>query len=673
MCLIYKFIAGGLMKFKNKLLLFFALLFNQVNALTTNGNQIVNENGTSIQLKGINWFGFNSGTTMTDGLWSGPDDLSLDFSTVVYRMQLLGFNAVRLPFSFSDLYTLIPRNFEQTASQASESEIQASVTDPNATATGKIPSQNAPALFPNPNIANSYLPNDTTFNRFLWVVNFFAKNGFYVLIDNHLREDQTVLQQGKNAWVQDWVKLVTAISQDPVSKGKLIIDILNEPDNFGIRWEASGNTPALGDLYLALMDAVYPINPQALFFIEGTGQGGVGANWGDGFATDANLISQYGLSDPRPFFNALLQKPYLNQVAISPHIYPPSVTGASNDSGSGLWNRMTSSFGYLTEQGYCNGSKCKVFPVALGEFGSKFTDNRDIQWMADMATYLNNTGAAADGKHQAIGNWFYWCWNADSGDTGGIVSDDWRQIQWQKVEYLRTIGLAPWYASPQPTPVPPPPPVQQNGTLCLSLASVSGLNASSLQPISVGNYTFTIPNFNVPVCQQLPVGNYTITCPTITVGNTVFTAAAQNISVSQNTSLTATITYTGKTNPNPPPTPNPSSVAVAVQLGAPWQENGIYKSVINLYVTNKGTTTINAPWQLTLNNSAYLTVPSSWNLQINSVSNGTISATVPSSWEALGPNSGNTVNVGMIISSSSPNFKPTEITINGASATMTFQ
>ncbi len=35
-----------------------------------------------------------------------------DFKTVVFRQQLLGFNAVRLPFTFSDL-SLTPRNFTE--------------------------------------------------------------------------------------------------------------------------------------------------------------------------------------------------------------------------------------------------------------------------------------------------------------------------------------------------------------------------------------------------------------------------------------------------------------------------------------------------------------------------------------------------------------------------------
>lgn len=29
-----------------------------------------------------------------------------------------------------------------------------------------------------------------------------------------------------------------------------------------------------------------------------------------------------------------------------------------------------------------------------------------------------NVGAGADGQHAPIAHWFYWSWNANSGDTG---------------------------------------------------------------------------------------------------------------------------------------------------------------------------------------------------------------------------------------------------------------
>lgn len=37
---------------------------------------------------------------MVDGLYAGDSTLTVDFATVAYRIQLLGFNAIRLPFSF---------------------------------------------------------------------------------------------------------------------------------------------------------------------------------------------------------------------------------------------------------------------------------------------------------------------------------------------------------------------------------------------------------------------------------------------------------------------------------------------------------------------------------------------------------------------------------------------
>lgn len=87
----------------------------------------------------------------------------------------------------------------------------------------------------------------------------------------------------------------------------------------------------LGDLYLSAMDAIYDVSPETTIVIEGasasTGQY-PGINWGDGFATTAAYLNLTGLTDPRPFFNTLLTKPYLNNVALGPHVYPPTITNS---------------------------------------------------------------------------------------------------------------------------------------------------------------------------------------------------------------------------------------------------------------------------------------------------------------------------------------------------------
>ena len=45
-------------------------------------------------------FGFNAGLTAPGNLSKGYDSLSQDFPTIAWRLRGLGFNAIRLPFSF---------------------------------------------------------------------------------------------------------------------------------------------------------------------------------------------------------------------------------------------------------------------------------------------------------------------------------------------------------------------------------------------------------------------------------------------------------------------------------------------------------------------------------------------------------------------------------------------
>ncbi len=290
---------------------------------------------------------------------------------------------------------------------------------------------------------------------FVWVINFFASNGFYVLVDNHT-EDAS-MTQNIATWTQNWQSLATNIVNGmPISSSsRVMYDIRNEPDAIGYTWAQ------MGPIYLNAMDAINTVTKgNNLFFIEGTDQGGIGANWGDGFATDKTIISQNGLSDPNQFFTSLAGKSYLNQVVLSPHIYPPTITGATtNYNGPGLYNRLSTSFGTLAKNGYCvSGTSCHRFPIAVGEFGSKFATAGDLLFMQSFASYLNYANDAQDGLHNPISNWFYWSYNPTSSDTGGIVDNAWVNVEWQKINFLiygtlsglatanpNGIGLIPWF------------------------------------------------------------------------------------------------------------------------------------------------------------------------------------------------------------------------------------
>ena len=250
-----------------------------VQPLSVDGIGLRGVHGQPLELHGINWFGFEEpGNTMVDGLWIIPDSLTVDFSTVVYRLKLLGFNAVRLPFSFENLFGGVPpKSFTQSCNTLTQSAIVTATTDPSVTASGQPPLLSNPST-QTPGICNSDLPNSSVFDRFLYVIRFFARNGLYVMIDNHLNLDPTAVQDPIK-WAQYWGQLATAISQDPDTAAYVMMDILNEPDSQKLRWEPINGLPGVGDLYLAGMQAIYDVNPNFLLLIEGVGQIGTALCW----------------------------------------------------------------------------------------------------------------------------------------------------------------------------------------------------------------------------------------------------------------------------------------------------------------------------------------------------------------------------------------------------------
>lgn len=51
--------------------------------------QIIGVDGNEVTLKAINYFGFNTGVSMFDGLYAGSTSISQDFGVILYRIQVL--------------------------------------------------------------------------------------------------------------------------------------------------------------------------------------------------------------------------------------------------------------------------------------------------------------------------------------------------------------------------------------------------------------------------------------------------------------------------------------------------------------------------------------------------------------------------------------------------------
>ena len=59
------------------------------SSLTTVNGQIIGLDGQPLTLWGINWFGFETGTTMVDGLWAGMHAATIQSLTVSLSEMLL--------------------------------------------------------------------------------------------------------------------------------------------------------------------------------------------------------------------------------------------------------------------------------------------------------------------------------------------------------------------------------------------------------------------------------------------------------------------------------------------------------------------------------------------------------------------------------------------------------
>lgn len=96
----------------------------------------------------------------------------------------------------------------------------------------------------------------------------------------------------------------------------------------------------------------------------------------------------------------------------------------------------------------------------MGEFGAKNVglDTTEGKWIRQFADYL--------GKHNT--SWTFWAWNPNSGDSGGVLNDDWTTVHADKMALLTslitkeaiphsgTVTPSPTPTSASPTPIPTP-------------------------------------------------------------------------------------------------------------------------------------------------------------------------------------------------------------------------
>ncbi len=236
--------------------------------------------------------------------------------------------------------------------------------------------------------------------------------GLRILLDRH-RPDAAgqselwyTASYDEARWINDWTMLAARYAGNPTVIGA---DLHNEPHGAAC-W---GCGDLARDWRLAAEragNAILAVNPDWLIIVEGVESHGGQNYWWGGNLAGAGA--------------APVRLDVANRLVYSTHDYPASVHAQSwfsaPDYPANLPALWDATWGYLHRTG--------TAPVLVGEFGTKLETSSDRQWLTALASYL---GSGADGIH-----WTFWSWNPNSGDTGGILNDDWQTIDQAKQAML---------------------------------------------------------------------------------------------------------------------------------------------------------------------------------------------------------------------------------------------
>ena len=301
---------------------------------STSGSRIIDSQGNTVYLNGINWFGLETETSSPHGLWTRSMDSMLD------QLNSLGYNTLRVPYSND---AMKPGNMALSIDTSN-----------------------------NPELANK-----TSLQVLDALVTRAGQRNMRVILDRHcpVKDVQSDLwytsQVSEEQWISDWEMLAKRYKGNPTVIGA---DLHNEP--YGrATW---GNGQATTDWRLAAQrcgNRILAANPDWLIIVEGIERVNGNNYWWGGNLRNAGA------------YPVTLTVP--NKVVYSTHDYPSTVYNQNWFSAanypanlSAVWD---ANWGYLL--------KDNIAPVLVGEFGTKYETQSDQQWLGELVKYIKTNGA----------------------------------------------------------------------------------------------------------------------------------------------------------------------------------------------------------------------------------------------------------------------------------------
>lgn len=378
--------------------------------------EVVDMYGNPVWMTGCNWFGYNVTTQCFDGVWSR------NMHEMLNEMADHGFNLMRVPMSTQIL--LQWKNHDPDPYMVKINEWK----NPELTVEG----------------IEGGKPK-YSFDIWNQAVEWCRENGIKIMIDIHCATTasnghQYPLWYDSNYSYDDWLEALNWVADYYKDDDTIIaIDLKNEPhgknDGQGMaKWDDSKDDNNWKYAAERGANAVLSANPNLLVMVEGIE---VYPKFEEGEDWDSQPVD-YARYPWSPFYGAWwggnfrgarkypvnLGK-YQSQLVYSPHDYGPLVW--EQDWFKKDFTRETllddywrDSWAYLIEE--------KISPLLMGEWGGFIDETHDptgdnTKWMTILRDYM---------IEKRIHHTF-WCFNENSGDTGGLLKNDFQD--WDEDKY----------------------------------------------------------------------------------------------------------------------------------------------------------------------------------------------------------------------------------------------
>lgn len=363
-------------------------------------NKIVDSDGKEVWLTGCNWFGYNTGTNIFDGLWNA------DLNTSINAIADHGFNLIRIPIS-----TELVNQWEAED-------------------------------YPDANFnqaTNSYLVGMNSLEIFNYVIGQCRANGMKIMIDFHCA---TTNASGHNypLWCddkisqKDYIRAIEWIADTYKDDDTIIaIDLENEPhgkenESPRAKWDDSKDSDNWKYIAEKAGKAALDKNPGVLIMVEGIEIYPKDIKKNGNFkSTDKNdyLYNWWGGNLRGVADNPVDLGKYNDKLVYSPHDYGPTVYEqpwfkGDYDYDSLMKDCWYDNWFYIYDK--------KIAPLLIGEWGG-FMKEPNLTWM----TYCRDLIKKYKLNHT------FWCFNANSGDTGGLVLDDFTTWDEDKYEFVKEV------------------------------------------------------------------------------------------------------------------------------------------------------------------------------------------------------------------------------------------